>query len=142
MHPAARAFLEDGLAVEIDAYLAARRRRFDHVRRLDELLGATDVLLTPTVALEGWTPDGRPPGGQPGEMLPPSAYSTAVQNVTGHPAITLPAGRSANGIPFGLQVTAPRYADAALLDIAERWEAAHPWPLVAPGYIPFSVGPR
>jgi amidase/aspartyl-tRNA(Asn)/glutamyl-tRNA(Gln) amidotransferase subunit A len=75
-------------------------------------------------------------------MLPPSAYSTAVQNVTGHPAITLPAGRSANGIPFGLQVTAPRFADVALLDIAERWEAAHPWPPVAPGYEPFTVRPR
>ena len=142
MHPASRAFLRDGLRVEIGEYLAARRRRFDHARRLDVLLGEGGLLLTPTVALEGWTPEGRLPGGADGAMLPPSAYSTALQNITGHPAISLPAGRSANGILFGLQVTGPRYGDATLLDVAARWEAAHPWPLVAPGYEPFEPPPR
>ena len=137
MHPAARAFLSDGLAVGIDAYLAVRRRRFEHIRQLDLLLGEAGLLLTPTVALEGWTPDGRPGGGAAGSMLPPSAYSTALQNVTGHPAVTLPAGLSDNGIPFGLQVTGPRSGDELLLRVAERWEAAHPWPIVAPGYEPF-----
>ncbi len=137
MHPATRAFLSAGLEIGIDEYLAARRRRFDHIRRLDELLAGSGLLLTPTVALEGWTPEGHLPDAIDGGMLPPSAYSTALQNVTGHPAITLPAGRSANGVPFGLQVTAPRYADGLLLDVAERWEAAHPWPTVAPGYLPF-----
>ncbi len=137
MHPGARAFLELGLAIGVDEYLAARRRRFGYVRRLDELLGASDVLLTPTVAHEGWFADGRlTADGRPG-ALPPDVYSTALQNVTGHPAITLPAGRSDNGLPFGLQVTGPRFGDAALLDLAERWEAAHPWPAVAPGYAPF-----
>ncbi|MBF8289503.1 MAG: amidase [Chloroflexi bacterium] len=137
MHPAARAFMEMGLAVEIGEYMAARRRRFSHVRRMDQLLGESGLLLTPTVATEGWTPDGRlTPAHEPG-MLPPDVYSTAVQNVTGHPAISLPAGRSANGVPFGFQVTGPRHADGLLLDVAERWEAAHPWPPAAPGYEPF-----
>ncbi len=63
-----------------------------------------------------------------------------MQNVTGHPAISLPAGRSANGVPFGLQVTAPRHADDLLLSIAEAWEAACPWPEAAPGYEPFTTG--
>lgn len=138
MHPATQAFMEIGLACGIDEYLAARRRRFGYVRRVDELLGRSGVLLTPTVASEGWYADGRrTPDGPPG-MLGPELYSTAMQNVTGHPAISLPAGRSANGIPFGLQVTAPRHADDMLLDIAEAWEAAHPWPGVAPGYEPFT----
>jgi len=138
MHPAARAFMETGLAVGVDEYLAARRRRFTYVRRMDELLDGA-LLLTPTVAVAGWTPDGRPaPGAAPG-ALPPEVYSTAVQNVTGHPAISLPAGRSANGVPFGLQVTAARHADELLLDVAAAWEAAHPWPSTAPGYAPFEV---
>jgi len=137
MHPAARQFMELGLAVGIDDYLAARRRRFYHVRRLDDLLGRSDLLLTPTVAHEGWAADGRLTAvGEPG-MLPAEVYSTAVQNMTGHPAISLPAGRSANGLPFGLQVTAPRFADELLLDVAERWERAHPWPEVAPGFESF-----
>lgn len=138
MHRAAREFMTAGLAIGVDDYLAARRHRLDHVRCLDVLLGRAGLLLTPTVAVEGWAPDGRLPGAEVETgMLPPSAYSTAVQNVTGHPAITLPAGRSSNGIPFGLQVTAPRFAEGLLLDIAGRWEAAYPWPTVAPGYLPF-----
>jgi Asp-tRNA(Asn)/Glu-tRNA(Gln) amidotransferase A subunit family amidase len=137
MHPAARAFMEVGLAVGIDEYLAARRRRFGYVRRFDELLGRSGILLTPTVASEGWYADGRLVADGEPAMLTPEVYSTAVQNVTGHPAISLPAGRSPNRVPFGLQVTAPRHSDGLLLDIAEAWEAAHPWPEVAPGYVPF-----
>ena len=137
LHPATRAFLEVGLAIGIDEYLAARRRRFGYVRRLDELLGRSDLLLTPTVASEGWDADGRLTAADEPGMLPPEVYSTAVQSMTGHPAISLPAGRSTNGVPFGLQVTAPRHADDLLLDLAQAWESAHPWPEVAPGYEPF-----
>ncbi|MDO8483635.1 MAG: amidase [Candidatus Limnocylindrales bacterium] len=139
MHPATRAFMEVGLAVPIDDYLAARRRRFGYVMRLDELLGRSNLLLTPTVASEGWYADGRLTSASEPGMLPPEVYSTAVQNVTGHPAISVPAGRSSTGVPFGLQITGPRYADDVLLDAAERWESAHPWPVVAPGYEPFST---
>ena len=60
-------------------------------------------------------------------------------NLTGHPAITLPAGLLANGLPFGLQVIGPRFGDSMLLDLAERWETARPWSLVAPGYRPFGA---
>jgi Asp-tRNA(Asn)/Glu-tRNA(Gln) amidotransferase A subunit family amidase len=62
--------------------------------------------------------------------------------LTGHPALTLPAGRCANGVPFGLQVTGARHADDGLLDLAAAWEAAHPWPRVASGYEPFVLGDR
>jgi Asp-tRNA(Asn)/Glu-tRNA(Gln) amidotransferase A subunit family amidase len=139
MHPAAAEFLREGLAVGIDDYLAARRRRYGYVERLDTLLGQGGVLLTPTVAGEGWTADGSLGPGRPAGMLPPEVYSTAVQNMTGHPAITLPAGRRPNGLPFGLQVTGPRFADGMLLDIAERWERAYPWPQTAPGCSPFET---
>ena len=137
MHPTARAFMQDGLGTTIDEYLAARRRRFGYVRRLDELLGRSDLLLTPTVASTGWAADGRlVPGSD--RRLPPEVYSTALQNVTGHPAISVPFGRATNGVPFGLQITAPRFADAELLDVAAIWERSNPWRPVAPGYASFA----
>jgi len=133
MHPSSQAFMEWGLRIDLDAYLAARRRRYEYVRALDTLLGERGLLLSPTVAMSGWTLDGRLPG-RPAGLLPPDVYNTALQNITGHPALSLPAGNSPNGLPFGLQVTAPRYSEDLLLDVAEVWEAAHPWPLNAPGY--------
>jgi Asp-tRNA(Asn)/Glu-tRNA(Gln) amidotransferase A subunit family amidase len=70
-------------------------------------------------------------------MLPSNAYNTEVANMTGLPAISLPAGVCPNGVPFGLQVMAPRFRDGLLLDLAELWERERPWPLVAPGYDSF-----
>ena len=140
MHPSTVAFMRAGLAVDVDDYIAARRRRTLYARRLDELLGDDTVLLTPTVAVDTWFADGRTtPDGVPG-MTPPEAYSTAMQNVTGHPAVTVPAGRHAGGLPYGLQVTGPRWSDTALLDVAAAWEEARPWPRTAPAYGEFRVG--
>jgi Asp-tRNA(Asn)/Glu-tRNA(Gln) amidotransferase A subunit family amidase len=140
MHPAARAFMEQGLRTSIEEYMAARWRRFDYVRQLDELLGANAVILSPTVAAAGFLADGRlTPEEEPG-MLASGVYNTETANMTGLPAISLPAGRCPNGVPFGLQVMAPRYRDGWLLDLAEVWERERPWPLVAPGYESFEVG--
>jgi Asp-tRNA(Asn)/Glu-tRNA(Gln) amidotransferase A subunit family amidase len=140
MHPATAEFLRHGLTIGVDDYLAARRRRTLYARRLDELLGEDTVLLTPTVAVDTWFADGRTEADGPVGMTPPSAFSTAVQNVTGHPAVSVPAGRHASGLPFGLQVTGARWSDVSLLDVAELWEQAHPWARTAPGYDEFRVG--
>ncbi len=138
MTPAVQEFLGHGLGVSIDAYLAARRRRFDHVRRLDRLLGDDAVLLTPTVAAAAFLADGRLDAQARPGSLPPEVYSTELQNLTGHPAVSVPAG-SCGPLPFGLQVTGPRYSDGWLLDLAAAFEAAHPWQRQAPGYRPFDV---
>ena len=137
MHPATAEFMRMGLAVDVDQYIAARRRRPAYTRRLDELLGHGGLLLTPTVAVEGWLADGRLTADAEPGLLPPEVYSTAVHNLTGHPAITLPAGVYASGIPFGLQVASARWRDDLLLDVAQVWEQHHPWPRTAPGFDEF-----
>jgi Asp-tRNA(Asn)/Glu-tRNA(Gln) amidotransferase A subunit family amidase len=140
LHPGARWFMEEGLRVTLDGYLAARRRRFGYVRELDELLGEDGVVLSPTIAGPGWLAEGRMTAdGQVGP-LPGEVFNTSVQNTTGHPALSLPAGRLPNGLPFGLQVTGPRFRDQLLLDLASAWERAHPWPRTADGYEPFDAG--
>ena len=138
MHPSSQEFLGYGLSVGVDAYLAARRRRFGYTAVVDRLLGEDGVLVTPTVAVAHVEADGRLTPEDEVAWLPARAYSTALQNITGHPAVTLPAGLL-DGVPFGLQVTGPRYSDAWLLDIAARWEEAFPWPRVAPGYTEFRL---
>ena len=140
LHPAARWFLAEGLRVTLEQYLAARRRRFGYVRELDELLGGDGIVLSPTIASPGWLAEGRLTADQEARPLPGDVYNTSVQNTTGHPALSLPAGHLPNGLPFGLQVTGPRFRDQLLLDLAGDWEQAHPWPRSAGGYQPFDAG--
>jgi Asp-tRNA(Asn)/Glu-tRNA(Gln) amidotransferase A subunit family amidase len=140
LHPGARWFLEEGLRVTLDDYLAARRRRFGYVRELDELLGEDGIVLSPTIASPGWLAEGRLTADSEIGPLPGEVFNTSVQNTTGHPALSLPAGRLPNGLPFGLQVTGPRFRDHLLLDLAGSWEQARPWPRSADGYEPFDAG--
>ena len=71
--------------------------------------------------------------------LSPEALSTAVQNITGHPALSLPFGILGNALPFGIQLTAPRYQDRWLIELATSIESAHPWVRHAPGYTTLSA---
>jgi Asp-tRNA(Asn)/Glu-tRNA(Gln) amidotransferase A subunit family amidase len=48
---------------------------------------------------------------------------TPLANATGAASISLPAGRSAAGLPIGAMLTAPFGADALLLRVAAQWEA-------------------
>ncbi|HVF07589.1 MAG TPA: amidase [Actinomycetota bacterium] len=134
--PYLRAALELAAAVTVDAYLAARRRRFDQARVLDDLLHDDAVLVCPTMCIEGFYADGRAPGSDD-VGSPSSAYNTQATNITGHPSLSVPAGVSPNGVPFGLQIIGQRFADDLVLAVGAAWEAARPWPRVAPGFTPF-----
>lgn len=139
LHPASQEFLSQGMSVTVDDYLQARRRRYRYARIMDELLAGPCLLLTPTVAEIGWLADGRLDGqAQPGS-LPPEVYATALQNVTGLPAVSVPFGMMSNGLPGSLQITGPRLSDSLLLDIASQCESAHPWQRIATGYEPFDA---
>jgi Asp-tRNA(Asn)/Glu-tRNA(Gln) amidotransferase A subunit family amidase len=129
--------MRQALEISTDRYMAARRRRFERVRDLDLLLGEDAVLAMPTMCVQGLLPDGRAPDGdRPSDS---SIYNTDPQNMTGHPALSVPAGLCDNGIPFGLQITGPRFRDDLVLNVGAAWEAANPWPLTAPGYEPFTI---
>jgi Asp-tRNA(Asn)/Glu-tRNA(Gln) amidotransferase A subunit family amidase len=126
--PSTRVFLTMGFGVAIEEYVAARKRRLVCARRLATLLGDDGVIVSPTMAMDACPAEGLDEGSDG------AAYCTAAQNVTGHPAISLPAGSFPSGVPFGLQVTAPWYRDDLLLDLAQGWEEAEPWPRSAPGF--------
>ena len=128
--------MQQGLAYTAEEYATLRRRRFAYVKELDELLAADVVLATPTLCVEEQSAEGRVPG-HDGIGTPAWVYNTQAQNVTGHPAITLPAGILPSGLPFGLELTGPRFRDDLLLACGRAWEEARPWPRVASGYEEF-----
>jgi Asp-tRNA(Asn)/Glu-tRNA(Gln) amidotransferase A subunit family amidase len=77
---------------------------------LDELLSGGTVLVCPT------TPAGPHGHDGPGEHL--SVALTWTVNLTGHPAISLPAGSDPDGLPVGLQLIGARGHDRHLLEVA------------------------
>ena len=109
------------------------------MRELDQLLGTDGILLSPTVAASGFLADGRMSLEDEPGAVPNDVYNTGTTNVTGHPSISLPAGICRNGVPFGIQITAPRFRDGLLLELAQAWEEKRGWPRVAGGYDSFDV---
>jgi len=48
-------------------------------------------------------------------------------NFTGHPAASIPAGLSTDGLPVGLQVVGRRFADETVITASAALEQARPW---------------
>lgn len=105
-----------------------RLRRWS--RRPEAGIAPFDVLLTPVLGHEP------PPIGYLGPdvdfrthmtRLMRYAGFTAMNNVTGSPAISLPMGRSAAGLPLGMQFAAPVGGERTLLELALELEEAQPW---------------
>ena len=97
-------------------------RRINNAR-LRELFNDVDVLFTPT------TPG--PPHGHEGPGSTMSVSLTWAFNISGHPAISIPAGKAADGTPVGLQAVARPGEEGVLLRLAAELERLNPWPKLA-----------
>jgi Asp-tRNA(Asn)/Glu-tRNA(Gln) amidotransferase A subunit family amidase len=138
LSPAFRDHIDGAFDLSVDRYLEARRNRFAYAARMDDLLGDDAVFVCPTMGYEGWLAGGEvPETGEPGPGG--EGYNNGEANLTGHPSMSVPAGVCPNGIPFGLQITGPRWRDDIVLEVGRAWERANPWPAVAPGYEPFGL---
>jgi amidase len=89
-----------------------------------------DLLMTPTTArpaqpLGTWDDSGDDPMDAFHAALPEGAF-TAIFNVTGQPAISLPL-HEADGIPVGVQLVAPFGREDLLIQVAAQLERAEPW---------------
>jgi Asp-tRNA(Asn)/Glu-tRNA(Gln) amidotransferase A subunit family amidase len=138
--PSLRFQLEFGASVTASQYLAATRRRHEVSARFDDLLAPGTVLVVPTANVQSWMAEG-PVWDRAGAVTgdPSIGLNTPELNYTGHPCVSVPLGLDDAGVPFGLQVVAPRFADGLALGLAEVLERVRPWPLVAPGYEPFAA---
>jgi amidase len=109
-----------------------RLRRFGS--RYDTLFQRYDVLLSPTLAqppvpLGYISPD--IPYTTALERLMAYATFTPVQNLSGGAAISLPLGRSAQGLPIGVHLAGNIGAERRLLELSFALEDAMPWPTIA-----------
>ena len=102
----------------------ARGVRLELAATMGRFFGEYDLLLTPTMADTAFGLDRSEPQYGPTLAWSPFTYPF---NLTGEPAITVPAGWSAAGLPVGLQIVGPRFAEGRVLRAAAAFEAAQPW---------------
>lgn len=88
----------------------ASRIRANNDERLRAIFDVVDLIATPT------TPYSAHGHGGPGPAM--NVVLTWAFNLSGHPAITIPAGLDADGTPVGLQLIARRHAEYDLLHAA------------------------
>jgi Asp-tRNA(Asn)/Glu-tRNA(Gln) amidotransferase A subunit family amidase len=103
--------VERGRATPPDAHENALALTDRWRSRVDAILGGFSCALTPSVTGE---PPARDTTGDP--------LFCRTWTLLGTPAISVPFARSATGLPLGMQLVAPRSADAQLL-VATRWAA-------------------
>jgi aspartyl-tRNA(Asn)/glutamyl-tRNA(Gln) amidotransferase subunit A len=84
--------------------------------RLRAVLADAEVILLPTAPQAAFAHGGSAPVNQ--------ADFTALANIAGLPALSLPAGWTSDGLPVAVQLVGRPNAEAALLDLAERLDAA------------------
>lgn len=106
------AALDEGAAIGGEAYRAALVERAAMTDVLHDGMEIYDAILSP--AATGPAPPGLGSTGDPG--------CATLWTFVGMPALTLPSGRSREGLPYGLQLAAGSGADAHLLGIAHWCE--------------------
>jgi Asp-tRNA(Asn)/Glu-tRNA(Gln) amidotransferase A subunit family amidase len=109
----------------------AARSAFDQVgRSFDLFFGSYDLLLSPVTAAPA-PKLGAMSLDQPFEQFVKAAVLaspfTAMFNMSGHPAMSVPLHWSAAGMPIGAQFAAPYAGEARLLALAAQLEQAAPW---------------
>jgi aspartyl-tRNA(Asn)/glutamyl-tRNA(Gln) amidotransferase subunit A len=94
-----------------------------------------DLLLTPAVPVPAFGAGREVPEGWPDPHWPGWTPFTYPFNLTQQPAISVPCGFAADGLPIGLQIVGPRHGEALVLRAARAYEAAQPQPTLAPDHV-------
>jgi Asp-tRNA(Asn)/Glu-tRNA(Gln) amidotransferase A subunit family amidase len=109
-------------------YIRAQRVRTEAINAFRDVLGAVDVIVTPTTACTAPAiqADALAHGESDLAVLSELMRFVVSGNLTGLPAISFPAGSDQNGLPVGLQVIGRWWQEHLLLRLALVAEQAVP----------------
>ncbi len=128
MDPALVAYAEASAGLAVADYLqavVARQKLVDALRRFFERY---DLLLTPTLGLPAFPLGLVGPHDVAGRAVPHLGWTLCYPfNYSGQPAVSVPAGWTASGLPVGLQIVGRRLEDALVLRAAATLETLRPW---------------
>ncbi len=86
-----------------------------------------DLLVTPTLPIVAFEAGKEVPAGSGMKRWTEWTPFSYPFNLTQQPAATVPCGFTSSGLPVGMQIIGPRYADALVLRVARAFESARPF---------------
>ncbi len=118
-----------GEKVTTAQYLSAVQQRGALGEHMNVFHEDWDLLVTPTLPLAAFAA-----GAEIANVVKEKRWTDWTPfsypfNLTQQPAATIPCGLTRKGLPVGLQIVGPRYADALVLRAARAFESAHPIPM-------------
>lgn len=130
---------ERGRSVTVSEWVDGQERQQAWVRSVLDWFEAFDLLVTPTAGCPPLTTaELEPPEGTPwkaGRIHARIGAFTLPFNATGQPAISLPLGQTAAGLPVGVQLVAGMGRDDLLIRLAAQFEQGMPWADRRPGLV-------
>jgi len=97
--------------------------------KFNELFDQYDLLLSPTLPMTAF-PVGTPPSEIDGKKIGQFwsyVQFTAIINLIGFPAASIPCGFSKTGLPIGLHIIGRPGDEASIIAASANFEQAHPW---------------
>jgi aspartyl-tRNA(Asn)/glutamyl-tRNA(Gln) amidotransferase subunit A len=122
-----RQIAAEGARYSLLDYLAASDRRRDLALTMSLFHQDYDLLLTPAMPLAAFDAGlETPPGSDQDRWVDWTPFSYPF-NLTQQPAASVPCGLTKAGLPAGLQIVGPLYADALVLRAAQAFEEVAPF---------------
>ena len=126
----ARFFLEIGAEVTAADYARSLGLVDVLKARMTDLFEEYDLLLSPTACFPAFPNEEFPGQIRGGSTFPEQYWNGAFTlpiNSIGHPAATVPAGFSSDGLPIGLHIVGRWGAEETVLAASAAFERARPW---------------
>jgi aspartyl-tRNA(Asn)/glutamyl-tRNA(Gln) amidotransferase subunit A len=131
LDPGLAALVERSAGLSAAALLEADAERARLGTAMGKFHAEWDLLVTPTVPITAFDAGCDVPAGARDPHWPGWTPFTYPFNITQQPALTVPCGFSADGLPIGLQIVGRRHAEGLVLRVARAYEARHPQPTLA-----------
>jgi aspartyl-tRNA(Asn)/glutamyl-tRNA(Gln) amidotransferase subunit A len=127
MDPGLVEVAEQGARIAMLDLLDAVQKRGALGIQMNQFHERYDLLLTPALPLAAFDA-----GREVADVMKERRWTewtpfTYPFNLTQQPAASIPCGLTSAGLPVGLQIVGPRYADARVLRAARAFESLHPF---------------
>ncbi len=126
----ARFFIDMGSRVTTAEFMRAEGRIAELKATFDDAFETYDLIMSPVSCFPAF-PNETFPGSITGSSSYPVQYwngaFTMHANAIGHPAASVPAGFSQDGLPIGLQIIGRKYDEETVLAASAAFERARPW---------------